>query len=122
MTRDLIGRSLRRSDDDSKSNGPGTNPSVPAASENNHDRAHFFGEPPSVSPGGTGAAQPRGLSDYLRVVRRRKWYIIGTAILVAGLAVVFSLREQKAYQAQSQVWLNRQDLAGAVTGTPNLSL
>src|SRR3954451_12312806 len=119
--RRLIGLSSRRSGDDLKSNGPGTRPSVPAVSENNHDRAHFFGEPPS-SPGAPGAAQPRGLRDYLRVLRRRKWYIIGTAILVAGLALAFSLREQKAFQAQSQVLLNRQDIAGAVTGTPSPSI
>jgi Mrp family chromosome partitioning ATPase len=32
------------------------------------------------------------------------------------------LREHKAYQAQSQVLLNRQDIAGAVTGTPSQAL
>jgi Mrp family chromosome partitioning ATPase/capsular polysaccharide biosynthesis protein len=57
----------------------------------------------------------------LRILRRRKWYVIGTAILVAVLAVAFSLREQKAYQAQSQVLLSRQDIAGAITGTQNPS-
>jgi polysaccharide biosynthesis transport protein len=93
--------------------------SVPAASENNRAQAHFFSEPPNVSTEAAGASQQRGLRDYLRILRRRKWYVIGTAILVAGLAVAFSLREQKAYQAQSQVLLNRQDIAGAVTGTPS---
>ena len=113
---------MRRADDDSKWNRSGTTPSVPAASENNRARAHYFGEPPNVSYGSAGASQQRGLSDYLRVLRRRKWYIICTAILVAGLAVAFSMREQKAYQAQSQVLLNRQDIAGAVTGTPSPAL
>lgn len=46
---------------------------------------------------------------------------MGTAILVAALAVVFSLREPKLYQAQSQVLLSRQDIAGAITGTQNPS-
>lgn len=32
------------------------------------------------------------------------------------------MREPKAYQAQSQVLLNRQDIAGAVTGTPSPAL
>lgn len=36
--------------------------------------------------------------------------------------MAFSLREQKAYQSQSQVLLNRQDIAGAVTGTPSPAL
>jgi capsular exopolysaccharide synthesis family protein len=36
--------------------------------------------------------------------------------------LAFSLREQKAFQAQSQVLLNRQDIAGAVTGTPSPSI
>jgi capsular exopolysaccharide synthesis family protein len=62
------------------------------------------------------------LRDYLRILRRRKWYIVGTAILVAALAVAFSLREQKAYQAQSRVLLSRQDIAGAITGTQNPTL
>lgn len=53
------------------------------------------------------------------MLRRRKWYIICTALLVAGLAVAFSVREQKVYQSQSQVMLNRQDIAGAVTGVQN---
>lgn len=113
--------SRREPGDDSKSNRSGTTASVPAASENNHARAHFLGEPPNVSPGATGGTQPRALRDYLRVLRRRKWYVIGTAVLVAGLAVAFSLREQKAYQAQAQVLLNRQDIAGAITGTQNPS-
>ena len=100
----------------------GHNSPVPSASENNHAAAHVFGEPPIDSQAVTGAAQPRGLRDYLRILRRRKWYVIGAMILVAGLAVVFSLREEKLYQAQSQVLLNRQDIAGAVTGTQNPSL
>jgi succinoglycan biosynthesis transport protein ExoP len=62
------------------------------------------------------------LRDYLGILRRRKWYVIVTAILIAGLAVAFSLRQEKVYQAKSQVLLNRQDIAGAVTGTPSPSL
>jgi capsular exopolysaccharide synthesis family protein len=106
---------------DSKSKGLGTNPSVPAVSEYNHSGPHVFGEPPRVAPGGPGAQQPRALGDYLRILRRRKWYVICTAILVAVLAVAFSVQEQKAYAAHSQVLLNRQDLANALTGTQNPS-
>jgi succinoglycan biosynthesis transport protein ExoP len=97
----------------------GHNHSVPPASENNHPRANFFSEPPNVSPRSTGVVQPRALGDYLRILRRRKWYVIGAAILVAALAVAFSVREQKAYAADSQVLLSPQDLASVITGTPN---
>lgn len=92
---------------------------VPSASENNHSRPNYLGEPPHVSAHATGAERPRALRDYLRILRRRKWYVIGTAILVACLAVAFSAREQKLYQAQSQVLLNRQDLANGLTGVQN---
>jgi succinoglycan biosynthesis transport protein ExoP len=64
----------------------------------------------------------RGLTDYLRIFRRRKWYIIGTTILVAALAVALSLRQQRLYQAQSQVVLSRLDIAGSITGAQNPSL
>jgi polysaccharide biosynthesis transport protein len=57
----------------------------------------------------------------LRILRRRKWYLVGTTILVAGLAVAFALHQHKLYQAQSQVLLSRVDIAGSVTGTQNPS-
>jgi tyrosine-protein kinase len=69
-----------------------------------------------------GVVQQRGLADYLRILRRRKWYVIGATILVAGLAVAFSLRQHKVYQAQAQVVLNRQDIASVITGTQDTSL
>ena len=93
---------------------------VPAASENNHARAPVLGDPPGF-PAPPGTRPQRGLTDYLRIVRRRKWYVIGTTILVAALAVAFSLRQQKVYQAQSQVLLSRVDIAGAITGAQNPS-
>lgn len=61
--------------------------------------------------------QQRNLADYLRVVRRRKWTIVLTTVIVAALTVGFSLREHKVYQATSQVLINREDLAATVTGT-----
>lgn len=81
----------------------------------------MHGDPPFGSPALQGTPRQRGLTDYLRIVRRRKWYIIGTTILVAGLAVTFSLRQQKIYQAQSRVVLSRMDIAGAITGAHNPS-
>lgn len=93
--------------------------SVPAPSENNHSRANLSGEPPHVSASAVGAGQPRALRDYLRILRRRKWYVIGTAILVAVFAAVFAAQQPKAYRAQAQVLLNRQDLANGLTGIQN---
>src|SRR5581483_10179129 len=66
----------------------------------------------------TEAGAQRGLSDYLRILRRRKWYVVATTILVAALAVAFSVRQSKVYEAQAQVLLSRTDLASAVAGVP----
>ena len=62
--------------------------------------------------------QQRNLADYLRVLKRRKWAILATTVIVAALTVGFSIREQKVYDASAQVLINRQDLAATVTGTP----
>jgi Mrp family chromosome partitioning ATPase/capsular polysaccharide biosynthesis protein len=62
------------------------------------------------------------LRHYLRVLRRRKWVIIGSTVLVTVLTLMFSLREAKVYQSTAQVLLNRQDLSSTLTGTQNPSL
>jgi capsular exopolysaccharide synthesis family protein len=110
-----------RKEDDSKSFGRGTSAAVPAAFENNTPRGHGLGELPPDSPAAA-AGQQRGLIEYVRILRRRKWYVIATTILVAGLAVAFSLRQPKVYQAQSQVLLTRTDIASAITGTQDPAL
>jgi succinoglycan biosynthesis transport protein ExoP len=69
-----------------------------------------------------GTATQPNLSHYLRVLRRRKWVIIGTTVLVTALTLAFSLREAKVYQSTAQVLVNRQDLAASITGTQNPSL
>ncbi len=64
------------------------------------------------------------ISDYLGILKRRKWVIVVTVALVTILAVFFSMREQRIYRATGQVLLNRQDIAANVTGTaqdPTLS-
>jgi Mrp family chromosome partitioning ATPase len=64
------------------------------------------------------------LGDYLRVLRRRKWHVLGTALLITLLTLGFSLSESKVYSASSAVLLDRADIAAAVTGTaqnPTLS-
>jgi len=57
------------------------------------------------------------LRDYLRVVRRRKWIILQAVILVPLAAVLFSLRQERMYQASAEVLLSQQNLAAALTGT-----
>ncbi|HZQ03851.1 MAG TPA: polysaccharide biosynthesis tyrosine autokinase [Gaiellaceae bacterium] len=63
-------------------------------------------------------AQQRGLTDYLRILRRRKWYVLATTVLVVALSVAFALRQPKEYRARSQVLLTRSDIAAVVTGAP----
>lgn len=59
------------------------------------------------------------LRDYLFVARRRRWIILQAVVLVPAAAVAFSLTQQKLYKASSEVLLSRQNLASALTGTPD---
>lgn len=56
------------------------------------------------------------LTDYLRVLRRRKWLIIVAALLVPLAAVFLSLKQQPLYESSSEVLLNQQNLAASLTG------
>jgi polysaccharide biosynthesis transport protein len=64
------------------------------------------------------AIRQLSLSDYVRILRRRKGTIVGMTVLVTALAVAFSLNQSKVYKASTQVLINRQDLAATATGTP----
>ena len=66
--------------------------------------------------GTTGTAT---LRDYLGVVRRRKWIILQAVVLVPAAAVAFSLQQEAQYEATAEVLLSRQNLASALTGTPD---
>ncbi|MCU1430827.1 MAG: hypothetical protein JWL83_4827, partial [Actinomycetia bacterium] len=63
------------------------------------------------------AGHPATLRDYVHVVRRRRWIILQAVVLVPLAAVLFSLHQQKLYQASSQVLLSSQNLAAQLTGT-----
>ncbi len=63
-----------------------------------------------------------GLRDYLHIARRRKWVILLAAVLVPASAIAFSLQQQKLYEATSEVLLSRQNLAAALTDTPDVTL
>jgi succinoglycan biosynthesis transport protein ExoP len=62
------------------------------------------------------------LRDSLRVVSRRKWVILQAALLVPAAAVLFSLQQSRLYEASSEVLLSRQNLAAALTDTPDVTL
>jgi Mrp family chromosome partitioning ATPase/capsular polysaccharide biosynthesis protein len=59
------------------------------------------------------------LRDYVNLARRRKWIILQSLVLVPVAAVVFSLLQTKLYEATAEVLLSRQNLAAALTGTPD---
>src|SRR5205085_4095558 len=62
------------------------------------------------------------LRDYLVVARRRKWLILTAAVLVPFAALLFSLQQQKLYQARAQVLLSSQNLAAQLTNTQSTGL
>jgi succinoglycan biosynthesis transport protein ExoP len=64
-----------------------------------------------------GSGQGAALRDYLRVLRRRKWLIALTVVLVPLTAVIFSLRQSVLYEASAEVLLSRQNLAATLTNT-----
>ncbi len=58
------------------------------------------------------------IADYLAVVRRYKWVILVTAIVVPIVAYLLAVQQPKVFRATSDVLLNRQDLGSVVTGIP----
>jgi capsular exopolysaccharide synthesis family protein len=61
------------------------------------------------------------IADYLAVVRRYKWVILLTAVIVPAVAYTVSARESKVFRATSDVLLNRQDIGTTITGIPTQS-
>ncbi|MDX6411518.1 MAG: Chain length determinant protein, partial [Gaiellaceae bacterium] len=62
------------------------------------------------------------LRDYVQVVRRRRWIILQAVVLDPLAAVLFSLHQQKLYQASAQVLLSSQNLAAQLTGTQSTGI
>lgn len=63
------------------------------------------------------AAQLSSLRDYVAVVRRRKWIVAQTAVIVPVVAVVLSMRQDPLYASSAEVLFTRQNLALTLTGT-----
>jgi tyrosine-protein kinase len=66
---------------------------------------------------GRDASDSTTLRDYLNVVRRRKWIILLALVLVPAAAILFSLQQERLYQANAEVLIGRQNLAASLTGT-----
>jgi capsular exopolysaccharide synthesis family protein len=64
----------------------------------------------------TDTAQPT-LGSHIAALRRQKYVIISTTLLVAGVVLFLSLHQTKIHQASAEVLLSRQNLGSAVTGT-----
>jgi capsular exopolysaccharide synthesis family protein len=63
------------------------------------------------------SGETRNLSDYLDVLRRRIWLIVGITLLAAGIAVALSLVRSKVYEASTSLSFENPALqAGGVVG------
>lgn len=62
------------------------------------------------------------LIDYVAVVRRRKWVVIVMALIVPLAAFATSMRQPNVYSSTAEVFLSRQNLGSALTGTDNPDL
>jgi Mrp family chromosome partitioning ATPase/capsular polysaccharide biosynthesis protein len=60
---------------------------------------------------------PVSLTDYLRLLRRRKWVLIATILAVPALAIALSVRTPPTYEASSKVLLSQQSTLGASQST-----
>ena len=65
-------------------------------------------------PHGFGHASTLG--DHVRVLRRRKWIVIVTTIVVTALALFMSSRQGTVYRASAQVLINQVSPGYAVVG------
>jgi Mrp family chromosome partitioning ATPase/capsular polysaccharide biosynthesis protein len=62
------------------------------------------------------------LTSYLRVLRRRQWIVLVCAIAVPVAAFLISARQEKVYEATAEVYINKQNLASALTGIEDTTL
>jgi polysaccharide biosynthesis transport protein len=67
----------------------------------------------------TSAHPPTTLTDYLAVLRRRKWIIIVVPVLAALAAFQYSSSQPSVYQAHATVQVDRSSVVAAITGVPD---
>ena len=56
------------------------------------------------------------LATYLAVLRRRIWIVVLCLVLVPVAATYFSVRQAATYESSADVYINKQNLASALTG------
>jgi polysaccharide biosynthesis transport protein len=62
------------------------------------------------------------LTEYLAVLRRRKWIVLQLTVLVPVAALIISLLQPHVYQGDAQVLLGRQNLGAVVNGVQDTSV
>jgi succinoglycan biosynthesis transport protein ExoP len=62
------------------------------------------------------------LRDFLHLVRRRKWIVLQTLVLVPLIVTVVSVSQPKLYQSSARVLLSYQNLANQLTGISGSSV
>jgi polysaccharide biosynthesis transport protein len=77
----------------------------------------------SLADSGQVAAQSPTIRDYLEILRRRKWIILGFTFVTLNAAVVFTLTRTPVYEADAQVLVQPFSLeAGSDANPDDLSL
>jgi Mrp family chromosome partitioning ATPase len=66
-----------------------------------------------------GRERAASLRDYLRIVKRRQWVILQALLLVPVATLLWSLQQDKLYEANAQVLIGRQNLAAQLQGVPD---
>ena len=61
-------------------------------------------------------------AEYLAVVHRRRWLFLLVLVLVPLTAVLFSLRQERVYEASAEVLLSQENLAATLAGVESPSL
>lgn len=65
-------------------------------------------------------SNPRTLADYVAILRRRKWVVLPSLLIVPLVAVLLTALQQTTYRASSEVLLSRQNLAATLAGIPDV--
>lgn len=69
-----------------------------------------------------GSPQESTLSAYIAVLRRRLWIVVLCTVLVPAAALFFSLRQPAEFSSTAEVYINKQNLASALTGIEDTTL
>jgi Mrp family chromosome partitioning ATPase/capsular polysaccharide biosynthesis protein len=65
--------------------------------------------------------KPTTLSEYLAILRRRKWIVIVMVVFTALTAVVISALQSAQYQATTHVLINRANIVSSISGVTDPS-